>query len=77
LVIEGHITLGMMMSVSYIIGQLSGPISQVIGFVQSAQDAKISLERLNEIHNREDEEQTIDEKLTEIPDNKNVIPCCL
>ncbi|MDR0546666.1 MAG: ATP-binding cassette domain-containing protein, partial [Dysgonamonadaceae bacterium] len=73
LVIEGHITLGMMMSVSYIIGQLSGPISQVIGFVQSAQDAKISLERLNEIHNREDEEQTIDEKLTEIPDNKDII----
>jgi ATP-binding cassette subfamily B protein len=54
-VISGQMTLGMMMSVSYIIGQLSAPISQLIGFIQSAQDAKISLERLNEIHNREDE----------------------
>jgi ATP-binding cassette subfamily B protein len=44
--------------------------------VQSAQDAKISLERLNEIHTREDEEQTIDEKLTEMPDNKDIIPYC-
>jgi len=54
-VIEGSMTLGMMMAVSYIIGQLSAPISQAIGFIQAAQDAKISLERLNEIHNREDE----------------------
>ena len=69
-VIEGEMTLGMMMSVSYIIGQLSAPISQVIGFVQSAQDAKISLERLNEIHNREDEEQNIADKIMEIPENR-------
>ena len=41
-VVEGNITLGMMMSISYIIGQLSAPISQVIGFLQSAQDAKNS-----------------------------------
>ncbi|MDR0799020.1 MAG: ATP-binding cassette domain-containing protein, partial [Dysgonamonadaceae bacterium] len=71
-VIEGNMTLGMMMSVSYIIGQLSAPVSQLIGFVQAAQDAKISLERLNEIHNREDEEQTITGKITEIPENKNI-----
>ena len=66
-VIDGNITLGMMMSISYIIGQLSGPVGQVIGFVQSAQDAKISLERLNEIHNKEDEEQTIENKINELP----------
>lgn len=66
-VIEGDMTLGMMMSVSYIIGQLSGPIGQIIGFVQAAQDAKISLERLNEIHNKEDEEQTIESKVNELP----------
>ncbi|MCD8185202.1 MAG: peptidase domain-containing ABC transporter [Rikenellaceae bacterium] len=66
-VIEGNITLGTMMSVSYIIGQLSGPIGQVIGFAQSFQDAKISLERLNEIHNREDEEQLLENKLDRIP----------
>jgi ATP-binding cassette subfamily B protein len=72
-VIEGNMTLGMMMSVSYIIGQLSAPISQVIGFVQSAQDAKISLERLNEIHNQDDEEQTISENINEIPENEDIV----
>ena len=73
-VIEGNMTLGMMMSVSYIIGQLSGPIGQVIGFVQSAQDAKISLERLNEIHNKEDETvRTESEYISELPENKNII----
>jgi len=71
-VVEGNITLGMMMSISYIIGQLSGPIGVVIGFVQSLQDAKISLERLNEIHNKEDEEQTIENKLDSIPENKSI-----
>ena len=71
-VVEGNITLGMMMSISYIIGQLSGPISQVIGFAQSLQDAKISLERLNEIHNKEDEEQTIENKINQLPDDKTI-----
>jgi len=71
-VVEGQITLGMMMSISYIIGQLSGPIGQVIGFAQSLQDAKISLERLNEVHNREDEEQTIENKINQLPDKRNI-----
>ena len=56
LVIKGTITLGMMLSVQYIIGQLNSPIEQFVGFIQAVQDAKISLERLGEIHNREDEE---------------------
>ena len=72
-VIDGNMTLGMMMAVSNIIGQMNGPIGQVIDFVQSAQDAKISLERLNEIHNREDEEQGITEKIIEIPENADII----
>jgi len=71
-VVEGNITLGMMMSVSYIVGQLSAPISQVINFMQSFQDAKISLERLNEIHNKEDEEQTIGNKTNTLPDNRSI-----
>ena len=66
-VVEGNITLGMMMAISYIIGQLSGPIGQVIGFAQSLQDAKISLERLNEIHNKEDEEKEVETKLNVLP----------
>ncbi len=71
-VVEGEITLGMMMAISYIIGQLSAPIGQVIGFTQSLQDAKISLERLNEIHNREDEEESIENKLSNLPHKKDI-----
>jgi ATP-binding cassette subfamily B protein len=56
LVVEGQLTLGTMMAIQYIIGQLNGPIEQLIGFTQQAQDAKISLERLNDIHILEDEE---------------------
>lgn len=66
-VVEGGMTLGTMMAVQYIIGQLNGPISQFIGFIQAAQDAKISLERLGEIHDREDEEKVEDGKIQEIP----------
>ncbi len=55
-VIKGNMTLGMMMSVSYITGQMSGPISQLLDFFRTAQDAKISLERLKEVHDREDED---------------------
>jgi len=57
LVIDGEITLGMMVAIQYIIGQLNSPITQLIGFVYAGQDAKIALERLSEIHNRPDEEQ--------------------
>ena len=55
LVIEGSLTLGMMLSIQYIIGQLNSPISQMVGFIRSYQDAKISMERLGEIHDKEDE----------------------
>jgi ATP-binding cassette subfamily B protein len=71
-VISGDMTLGMMMAVQYIIGQLNAPIQQFIGFVQAAQDAKISLERLGEIHNRDDEEKLEDGKIQEIPSSKSI-----
>jgi ATP-binding cassette subfamily B protein len=54
-VINGNMTLGMLLAVSYILGQLNGPIEQMIMFFHRAQDAKISLERLGEIHETEDE----------------------
>jgi ATP-binding cassette, subfamily B, bacterial len=66
-VITGDMTLGMMMAVQYIIGQLNAPIQQFIGFTQQAQDARISLERLGEIHDREDEERPQDNKIRVIP----------
>ena len=55
-VVNGDMTLGMMMSVQYIVGQTNAPFQQFIGFIRSAQDAKLSLERLSEIHNTPDEE---------------------
>ena len=69
LVIDGEITLGMMMAISYIVGQLNGPITQLINFMRDVQDAQISIDRLGEIHNMEDEEKPGDEKITHIPEN--------
>ncbi|KOH43325.1 peptidase domain-containing ABC transporter [Sunxiuqinia dokdonensis] len=66
-VIEGDLTLGMMVAVQYIIGQLNSPINEFIGFIQTAQDAKISLERLGEIHEREEEEPADMQKIEELP----------
>ncbi|MGM9778993.1 MAG: peptidase domain-containing ABC transporter [Prevotella sp.] len=71
-VVDGQMTLGMMMSLTYIIGQVAAPISEFIGFAQSFQDAKISLERLNEIHNQVDEEQNIETKLSRLPVNRDI-----
>ena len=65
-VINGKMTLGMMLAVQYIIGQLNSPIDQMIGFIQSFQDAKLSFERLGEIHNKEDEEKLDETKISEI-----------
>ncbi|MHC0444009.1 peptidase domain-containing ABC transporter [Flavobacterium sp. 3-218] len=62
LVVKGDLTLGMMLSVQYIIGQLNSPLMQMVGFVRSLQDAKISLERLGEIHDKEDEEDALNPK---------------
>jgi len=55
-VIDGQLTLGGMMAIQYIIGQLNSPIEQLLSFFQQMQDAKISLERLNDIHKIENEE---------------------
>jgi ATP-binding cassette subfamily B protein len=73
LVIDGQLTLGAMLAVQYIIGQLSGPINQWVGFVQSAQDAKISMERLNEIHQMEDEEDSKKTYHDYLPEDKSIV----
>jgi len=71
-VIEGDMTLGMMMAIIYIIGQLNSPINEFIGFIRAGQDAKISLERLGEIHQRDDEEQVEVQKNDELPERKEI-----
>lgn len=71
-VVGGEMTLGMMMSLTYIIGQLNAPVSAFIGFVRQLQDAKISLERLNEIHGKEDEESKATSQLSTLPEKKEI-----
>jgi len=63
----------MMLAVQYIIGQLNGPVNQMIGFIQTTQDAKISLERMGEIHSKEDEEETDIYKISTIPFNNPLV----
>ncbi|KQC00601.1 ABC transporter ATP-binding protein [Pedobacter sp. Hv1] len=71
-VIDGQLTLGGMMAIQYIVGQVNSPIEQLLGFIQSLQDAKISLERLNEIHQMDDEEPLEKTFLKELPMNKSI-----
>lgn len=61
-VMDGQLTLGGMMSVQYILGQFNAPIEQMVVFLQSWQDAQISLERLNEVHGLADEEPAHESK---------------
>lgn len=72
LVIDGQITLGMMMAISSIVGSLNGPIAQLIEFVREVQDAKISLARLSEIHEKEDEAQQEVYQTHDIPKDSDI-----
>jgi ATP-binding cassette subfamily B protein len=72
LVMDGHLTLGAMLAIQYIIGQLNGPVEQIIQFTQSWQDAKIALERLNEINQLTDEEPPDNTFQSELPLCKSI-----
>jgi ATP-binding cassette subfamily B protein len=71
-VLKGNMTLGMMLAVQFIIGQMNVPVNQIIGFFRMSQDAKMSLDRLAEVHNMEDEEPDSDNKVRKLPENKNI-----
>lgn len=73
LVIDGQITVGMMLAISSIVGSLNGPIIQLINFIREAQDAKISLARLSEIHEKEDETQQEESQRHEVPENCDIV----
>lgn len=68
-VINGDMTLGMMLAVQYIIGHTNAPLESLVQFILAAQEAKISLERMNEIHLKPDEEPRDVAKVTVLPDN--------
>ncbi len=71
-VIKGNMTLGMMLAVQFIIGQMNVPVNQIIGFFRISQDAKMSLDRLAEVQNMEDEESDSESKVQNLPDNKTI-----
>jgi ATP-binding cassette subfamily B protein len=73
-VISGQegMTLGMMLAIQYIIGQMNAPLNQLVGFIQAAQYAKISLERIGEIHNKEEEEEEEAGLLQMMPASKTI-----
>jgi len=72
MVIEGQMTLGMMLSVQYIIGQLNLPIGNLISFIQLGQDASLSLERISEIHNKSEEEAFENSYTINLPTQKSI-----
>ena len=71
-VIEGQMTFGMMLATQYIVGQLNSPISRLIDFMYSAQDARLSLERMQEIHSHPDEETPAEGTEQEVPRNTTI-----
>lgn len=71
-VINGEMTLGMMLAIQYIIGQLNSPVEQMIGFMQSWQDAKISLERLSEIQEKDAEDTPDKFSLNQLPAKRDI-----
>ncbi|HQG78005.1 MAG TPA: peptidase domain-containing ABC transporter [Bacteroidales bacterium] len=71
-VLTGQMTLGMMLAVQFIIGQLNVPVNQIIGFFRMSQDAGISLDRLAEVHNMADEDAESDDKINTIPETNSI-----
>jgi len=71
-VIKGDITLGTMLAVQFIIGQMNVPLSQLIGFFKMSQDAKMSLDRLAEVHEMDNEEAEPEMKVRKLPDRKDI-----
>ena len=72
-VVDGNLTLGMMTSIQYIVGQLNMPLGNFVTFIQTWQDAKISLERLSQVHNKDDEDEIAANKTKELPIDKTII----
>ena len=71
-VMHGSLTLGMMLAIQFIIGQLNVPVTQLLAFLRASQDARLSLDRLNEVHQMEDEEADADMKIRKMPDRKDI-----
>ena len=69
-VLKGELTLGMMLAVQFIIGQINVPVSHMIDFFKTAQDAKLSLDRLSEVQRMDNEEANAESKVNKLLDNR-------
>jgi ATP-binding cassette, subfamily B, bacterial len=67
-VINGQLTLGVLLSISYILGQTNGPLQQLVDFVKAAQDARLSMDRMREIHDKNNED-AVNDTLSEYNEN--------
>ena len=72
LVVKGEMTLGMMLSEQYIIGQLNSPVNELIAFARDMQDARLSMNRLSEVRDKPDEEDPTRELIRDIPEGKEI-----
>ncbi len=72
LVIKGTLTLGTMLAIQYILGQLNNPVEQMVNFIREAQDASISMERLDEVNSQKDEEDPVAPGLRHLPANLGI-----
>jgi len=71
-VLKDGMSLGTMLAIQFIIGQLNVPVSQIIGFFRVSQDARMSLDRLAEVHRMDDEEPNPEMKVRKLPDKKDI-----
>jgi ATP-binding cassette, subfamily B, bacterial len=71
-VIHGYFSLGTMLAIQFIIGQMNVPVSQIIGFFRMSQDARMSLNRLAEVHSMDDEESNPEMKVRKMPSRKDI-----
>jgi ATP-binding cassette, subfamily B, bacterial len=72
-VIHGHMTLGMMLSTQYIVGQMGSPIQRLIDFMQQAQDARLSLERMQQVYSQKEEEHWSQSLITTFPASRTLL----
>ncbi|KFF25120.1 peptidase domain-containing ABC transporter [Chryseobacterium vrystaatense] len=73
LVIDGLLSLGELLTISFIVGQLNSPIDQLISFFRDVQDSKLSMERISEIEDQKDEDNEKDANLKEVENENSII----
>lgn len=72
-VLDGHLSIGAMLAIQQMLGQTNGPIEQLVLYMQQWQDAKMSMERLNEVHKIQDEEANEPHKIHQLPEDRSLV----